>query len=127
MSDSVVSEPSSVAALEPVAALEHVAALEPLTTSVLDVVKHDLNSVVTLAQSYHAEYFLGGVLMATHTPSAAWILLMCLFTFPTALVLQNPAWITKLKGENAILVPAVFLGLAATDFYALYCLSRVVY
>jgi hypothetical protein len=69
----------------------------------LDIVvafRQELLSHVEKAQANHLEYFIAGLLLATHFPAVAWLFLAGVSSIPTVTVLLHPEWLMANPQEN---------------------------
>jgi len=69
----------------------------------LDIVvafREELLSHLEKAQANHVEYFIAGLLLATHFPALAWLFLAGVSSIPTVTVLLHPEWFMANPREN---------------------------
>jgi hypothetical protein len=62
--------------------------------------REELLSHVEKAQANHLEYFIAGLLLATHFPALAWLFLAGVSSIPTVTVLLHPEWLMANPREN---------------------------
>jgi hypothetical protein len=62
--------------------------------------REELLSHVEKAQANHLEYFIAGLLLATHFPAVAWLFLAGVSSIPTVIVLLHPEWLMANPQEN---------------------------
>lgn len=67
---------------------------------ILVAFRAELLSHVEKAQANHLEYFIAGILLATHFPSLAWLFLASVSSIPTVTVLLHPEWFIANHQEN---------------------------
>jgi len=94
---------------------------------IFDEMNSNAVAVYKKANEHKIDYFLYGVFAGTHLPSVAWLSLAYVFALPTLLFLQNPQWLSKLRENHFAALPIAIGIMAASDTYALYCITRSVY
>ena len=67
---------------------------------ILVAFREELLSHVEKAQANHLEYFIAGLLLATHFPALAWLFLAGVSSIPTVTVLLHPEWFMSNPREN---------------------------
>ena len=100
---------------------------ERIYKDIFDEMNASAIEVYQKATQHKVDYFLYGVFAGTHLPAAAWLSLAYVFALPTLLFLQNPLWLSKLRENHFAALPIAVGIMAASDVYAVYCLTRSVY
>jgi hypothetical protein len=73
---------------------------EPPKLDIVTAFREELLSHVEKAQANHLEYFIAGLLLATHFPTLAWLFLAGVSSIPTVTVLLHPEWLMANPREN---------------------------
>jgi hypothetical protein len=114
-----VAEP--VAAPEPVPVPE-----EPVNPmELINSFENDMYVLFNNAHENHFDYFVVGVFIANHFPSAGWILLSYLFSIPSINLLKQPNLFKNFARQNLMYLSLLFGICGGSQFYAMYCLSNV--
>ena len=67
---------------------------------ILAAFRAELLSHVEKAQASHLEYFIAGLLMATHLPVLSWMFLAYVLSLPSVTVILHPEWLMANPRDN---------------------------
>jgi hypothetical protein len=96
----------------------------PVEVTTIGIIYKKLEAIIQLMQSYHLEYFLAGIFVATHLPIVGWIILTAIFTVPSLTLFQHPEWLLKLRYEPNEYAVLFAMMIFSSQVYAIGCLSR---
>jgi hypothetical protein len=115
--------PVPVPAPEPVAAPAPEEVVDPM--ELINSFENDMNILFKTAHENHFDYFVAGVFIANHFPSAGWILLSYLFSIPSINLVKQQNLFKNFARQNLMYLSLLFGICGASQFYAMYCLSNV--